>query len=89
MTTGMQTTVSGLQNAMSSLQQQVVALQSQNESLRTQLVRAEDRTRGLERCYRDVLGEMVHFQKNLAQQDAFTRAFVQYFLRIEGGQCSS
>ncbi|KAI6009044.1 SSK1, response regulator [Pisolithus marmoratus] len=60
------------------------ALQSQNDSLRTQLGRSEDRVRGLERCYKDVLGEMVHFQRNLAQQDALLQSLVQYFLRSEG-----
>ncbi|KAI5997700.1 HSF-type DNA-binding-domain-containing protein [Pisolithus orientalis] len=68
------------------LQQQVAALQSQNDSLRTQLCRSEDRVRGLERCYKDVLGEMVHFQRNLAQQDGLMQSLVQYFLRAEGGE---
>ncbi|KIO04237.1 hypothetical protein M404DRAFT_42467, partial [Pisolithus tinctorius Marx 270] len=68
------------------LQQQVAALQSQNDTLRTQLCRSEDRVRGLERCYKDVLGEMVHFQRNLAQQDGLMQSLVQYFLRAEGGE---
>ncbi|KAI6097986.1 HSF-type DNA-binding-domain-containing protein [Pisolithus thermaeus] len=62
------------------------ALQSQNDSLRTQLGRSEDRVRGLERCYKDVLGEMVHFQRNLAQQDALMQRLVQFFLRAEAGE---
>ncbi|KAI6043365.1 HSF-type DNA-binding-domain-containing protein [Pisolithus marmoratus] len=68
------------------LRQQVTALQSQNDSLRTQLGRSEDRVRGLERYYKDVLGEMVHFQRNLAQQDALMQSLLQYFLRSEGGE---
>ena len=83
----MQGTVSGVQNAMSGLQQQLAAVQSQNDALRAQLGRSDDRVRGLERCYRDVLGEMVHFQKNLAQQDTLMQGLVQYFLRAEGGEC--
>ncbi|KAI6124756.1 HSF-type DNA-binding-domain-containing protein [Pisolithus croceorrhizus] len=77
---------SGSGNGMSGLQQQVAALQSQNDSLRTQLGRSEDRVRGLERCYKDVLGEMVHFQRNLAQQDALMQSLVQFFLRAEAGE---
>lgn len=83
----MQGTVSGVQNAVSGVQQQLAALQSQNDALRAQLGRSDERVRGLERCYRDVLGEMVHFQKNLAQQDALMQGLVQYFLRAEGGEC--
>ena len=79
--------MSGVQNAVSGLQQQLAALQSQNDALRAQLGRSEDRVRGLERCYRDVLGEMVHFQKNLAQQDTIMQSILQYFLRAEGGEC--
>ncbi|KAI6040574.1 HSF-type DNA-binding-domain-containing protein [Pisolithus marmoratus] len=74
----------GRSGATSGLRQQVTALQSQNDSLRTQLGRSEDRVRGLERYYKDVLGEMVHFQRNLAQQDALMQSLVQYFLRSEG-----
>ncbi|KAI5991659.1 HSF-type DNA-binding-domain-containing protein [Pisolithus marmoratus] len=83
---GLQNSLSGFQSATSGLRQQVTALQSQNDSLRTQLGRSEDRVRGLERCYKDVLGEMVHFQRNLAQQDALMQSLVQYFLRSEGGE---
>ncbi|KIK11144.1 hypothetical protein PISMIDRAFT_19772, partial [Pisolithus microcarpus 441] len=82
-TNGLQSSVSGFQSGMSGLQQQLAALQSQNDTLRTQLGRSEDRVRGLERCYKDVLGEMVHFQRNLAQQDALMQSLVQYFLRGE------
>ncbi|KAG6331562.1 hypothetical protein ID866_7528 [Astraeus odoratus] len=85
-TTGMQGTVSGFQNAVSGLQQQVASLQTQNDTLRTQLGRAEERMRGLERCYKDVLGEMVQFQRNLAQQDALMQGMVQYFLKAEGAK---
>ncbi|KAI6139475.1 HSF-type DNA-binding-domain-containing protein, partial [Pisolithus tinctorius] len=48
--------------------------------------RSEDRVRGLERYYKDVLGEMVRFQRNLAQQDGLMQSLVQYFLRAEGGE---
>ncbi|KAI6144125.1 hypothetical protein BKA82DRAFT_4331113 [Pisolithus tinctorius] len=73
-TLGLQNAVSGFQNGMSGLQPQVAALQS------------EDRVRGLERYYKDVLGEMVRFQRNLAQQDGLMQSLVQYFLRAEGGK---
>lgn len=42
--------------------------------------------RGLERNYRDVLGEMVKFQKNLAQQDGLMQGLIQYFLGMDGGE---
>ncbi|KAI6139064.1 winged helix DNA-binding domain-containing protein [Pisolithus tinctorius] len=48
--------------------------------------RSEDRVRGLERCYKDVLGEMVRFQRNLARQGGLMQSLVQYFLRAEGGE---
>lgn len=76
----------GLQNTVSALQQQIASLQAQNDALRVQAGRSEDRMRGLERSYRDVLGEMVNFQKNTAQQDAFMQGLIQYFLGMEGGE---
>ncbi|KAI6144156.1 hypothetical protein BKA82DRAFT_1000761 [Pisolithus tinctorius] len=50
------------------------------------LQQSEDRVRGLERCYKDALGELVHFQWNLARRDDLMRSLVQYFLRAEGGE---
>ena len=82
----LQTMSTGLQNTVSALQQQIASLQAQNDALRVQAGRSEDRMRGLERSYRDVLGEMVNFQKNTAQQDAFMQGLIQYFLGMEGGE---
>lgn len=82
----LQTMSTGLQNTVSALQQQIASLQAQNDTLRAQAGRSEERMRGLERSYRDVLGEMVNFQKNMAQQDGFMQALIQYFLGIEGGE---
>ena len=75
-----------LQNTVSALQQQIASLQAQNEALRAQVGRSEERVHGLERNYRDVLGEMVNFQKNMAQQDGLMQTLIQYFLGIEGGE---
>lgn len=76
----------GLQNTVSALQQQIASLQAQNDALRAQVGRSEDRMRGLERSYRDVLGEMANFQKNMAQQDGLMQSLLQYFLGMEGGE---
>ncbi|KAI5982082.1 HSF-type DNA-binding-domain-containing protein, partial [Pisolithus orientalis] len=73
-TTGLQNTLSGFQNGMSGLQPEVAALQS------------EDRVRDLERCYKDVLGEMVRFQRNIARQGGLMQSLVEYFLRAEGAK---
>ncbi|KAG9309199.1 HSF-type DNA-binding-domain-containing protein [Chiua virens] len=82
-TATLQTMSTGLQNSVSALQQQIASLQVQNDGLRAQLSRSEERMRGLERSYRDVLGEMVNFQKNMAQQDALMQGLIQYFLGME------
>ncbi|KAF8121711.1 HSF-type DNA-binding-domain-containing protein [Boletus edulis] len=80
----LQTMSTGLQNSVSALQQQIASLQAQNDALRAQVGRSEERIRGLERSYRDVLGEMVNFQKNMAQQDALMQGLIQYFLGMDG-----
>ncbi|KAI9567199.1 winged helix DNA-binding domain-containing protein [Boletus coccyginus] len=76
----------GLQNNVSALQQQFASLQAQNDALRAQLGRSDERIRGLERSYRDVLAEMINFQKNMAQQDGMMQSLIQYFLGMEGGE---
>lgn len=82
----LQTMSTSLQNSVSALQQQIASLQAQNEALRAQVGSSEERVRGLERSYRDVLGEMVNFQKNMAQQDGLMQSLIQYFLGTEGGE---
>lgn len=76
----------GLQNNVSALQQQFASLQAQNDALRAQLGRSDERMRGLERSYRDVLAEMVNIQRNMAQQDGLMQGLIQYFLGVEGGE---
>ncbi|KAF9242053.1 hypothetical protein BU15DRAFT_44406 [Melanogaster broomeanus] len=73
-------------NTVSALQQQTAALQAQNEALRIQVGRSDERIRGLEKSYKDVLAEMVNFQRNMAQQDGLMQALIQYFLGVEGGE---
>ena len=41
--------------------------------------------RHLENDYQSVLGEMVNFQRNMAQQDGLMQNLIQYFLQIENG----
>ncbi|KAH7908514.1 HSF-type DNA-binding-domain-containing protein [Hygrophoropsis aurantiaca] len=67
---------------LSDLQSQVGTLQAQNEVLRGQVG-------ALEGKYQDVLGEMVNFQRSMAQQDGVMQGMIQYFLGIEGGECGS
>ncbi|KIK91008.1 hypothetical protein PAXRUDRAFT_831203 [Paxillus rubicundulus Ve08.2h10] len=83
-TAALQTMSSGLQSTVSALQQQTASLQAQNDALRTQVGRSDERVRGLERSYREALGEMVHFQRNMAQQDGLMQGLIQYFLGVEG-----
>lgn len=85
-TAALQTMSSGLQSTVSALQQQMASLQAQNDALRTQVGRSDERIRGLERSYRETLGEMVHFQRNMAQQDGLMQGLIQYFLGVEGGE---
>lgn len=42
--------------------------------------------RNLEGNYQNVLGEMVQFQKNMAQQDALMQNLISYFLSMENGR---
>jgi len=73
---------SQVQSHMAQLQSQVGTLQAQNEVLRGQVG-------ALEGKYQDVLGEMVNFQRSMAQQDGVMQGMIQYFLGIEGGECGS
>lgn len=41
--------------------------------------------RNLESNYQNVLGEMVNFQRNMAQQDGLMQNLIQYFLQLENG----
>ena len=63
----------------------IQALQSQID----RLTRAQDdmsaHIRSLERNYNSVLGEMVNFQRNIAQQDGLMQNLIQYFLQLENG----
>jgi osomolarity two-component system, response regulator SKN7 len=43
------------------------------------------RLRDLEARYETVLGEIVGFQRNMAQQDSVMKDLIQYFLQIESG----
>jgi osomolarity two-component system response regulator SKN7 len=42
--------------------------------------------RNSERNYQDVLGEMVNFQRNMAQQDVLMQNLIQYLLQVESGE---
>ena len=57
------------------------------------MARAQDEMtahiRNLENNYQSVLGEMVNFQRNMAQQDGLMQNLIQYFLQVENGGYSS
>jgi len=63
---------------MHSLQGTVDRLLVEND----QMVR---RIHHLESNYQSVLGEMVVFQRNMAQQDGLMQNLIQYFLQLENG----
>ncbi|KAH7889123.1 winged helix DNA-binding domain-containing protein [Phlebopus sp. FC_14] len=65
---------------------EIDALQAQTNALASHLSILQTQSSGLERSYRDVLGEVVNFQRNLAQQDVLMQKLIQYFLGVEGGE---
>ena len=64
---------------------QVQALQSQVDRLTTAHDEMAQHIRHLENDYQSVLGEMVNFQRNMAQQDGLMQNLIQYFLQLENG----
>jgi len=64
----------------------VQAMQSQIDRLSRTVEEMSQHIRGLERNYQNVLGEMVNFQRNMAQQDGLMQNLIQYFLQIENGK---
>ncbi|KZT02387.1 uncharacterized protein LAESUDRAFT_415034 [Laetiporus sulphureus 93-53] len=63
----------------------VEALQAQLERLTRDQEELVAHVRNLETNYQNVLGEMVNFQRNMAQQDGLMQNLIQYFLQLENG----
>lgn len=72
-------TTSPSSSALDALQAQVDRLNQAQEDMASHM-------RGLERNYQDVLGEMVNFQRNMAQQDVLMQNLIQYLLQAESGE---
>ena len=68
----------------------IQAMQAQIERLTQAHDEMAQHIRHLESNYQSVLGEMVNFQRNMAQQDGLMQNLIQYFLQLEnGGQLGS
>ena len=63
----------------------VDALQSQIDRMSRDQDEMAAHIRNLENNYQNVLGEMVNFQRNMAQQDGLMQNLIQYFLQLENG----
>ena len=63
----------------------VQSLQAQIERLTQAHDEMAQHIRHLENNYQSVLGEMVNFQRNMAQQDGLMQNLIQYFLQLENG----
>lgn len=61
----------------------IQALQMQVERLTQSQDEMASHIRHLEHNYQSVLGEMVNFQRNMAQQDGLMQNLIQYFLQLE------
>ncbi|KAL6300238.1 hypothetical protein BKA93DRAFT_740923 [Sparassis latifolia] len=64
----------------------VEALQAQIERMANDQDEMAVHIRNLEENYQNVLGEMVNFQRNMAQQDGLMQNLIQYFLQLENGK---
>ncbi|KDQ61269.1 hypothetical protein JAAARDRAFT_55946 [Jaapia argillacea MUCL 33604] len=69
----------GCGRAMESLQVQLEQMSRQQEEMAVHL-------RGLEGSYQNVLGELVNFQRTMAQQDGLMQNLIQYFLQLENAK---
>ncbi|EJD02158.1 uncharacterized protein FOMMEDRAFT_109355 [Fomitiporia mediterranea MF3/22] len=70
----------GVDNAViQSLQAQVERLTQAHDEMASHI-------RHLENNYQSVLGEMVNFQRNMAQQDGLMQNLIQYFLQLENAK---
>ena len=63
----------------------IQAMQAQIERLTQAHDEMAQHIRHLESNYQSVLGEMVNFQRNMAQQDGLMQNLIQYFLQLENG----
>ncbi|KAI5122201.1 hypothetical protein M0805_002690 [Coniferiporia weirii] len=64
----------------------VQSLQAQVEQLSQAHDEMAQHIRHLESNYQSVLGEMVNFQRNMAQQDGLMQNLIQYFLQLENAK---
>ncbi|KAH9952032.1 HSF-type DNA-binding-domain-containing protein [Amylocystis lapponica] len=64
----------------------VEALQAQIDRMSRDQDEMLAHIRNLESNYQNVLGEMVNFQRNMAQQDGLMQNLIQYFLQLENGK---
>ncbi|KAH8117110.1 HSF-type DNA-binding-domain-containing protein [Phellopilus nigrolimitatus] len=62
------------------------ALQAQIDRLTQAHDEMTQHIRHLESNYQSVLGEMVNFQRNMAQQDGLMQNLIQYFLQLENAK---
>lgn len=61
------------------------AMQARLEAMARDQEELVAHVRNLESNYQSVLGEMVNFQRNMAQQDGLMQNLIQYFLQLENG----
>ncbi|KAF8582339.1 hypothetical protein K439DRAFT_1618399 [Ramaria rubella] len=64
----------------------IQSMQSQIDRLSRTVEEMSTHFRSLEHNYQSVLGEMVNFQRNMAQQDGLMQNLIQYFLQLENGR---